>query len=741
MGLFVSPAWAVKAAVWEQEQPKDFTAGKLENVVVTSLGEVMLGRETKTFFESEDSIEVINALARAGDGKIYAASGPGGVVYQIDGEKVSKFAVLPKGGTIFSLLFAGDGRLLAGTGGGEQAMVYLIDGKGKVTVFYEPKEAKYVWAMARGRSGEIYAATGVEGHLHVVNADGTGGKVLADIKPKNLLCLAFGPTGDLYAGTDTDGLVYRISSDDGRAFVLYDAKEPEISSIVVDKKGNVYASTASADAARPGRKIADKPGGKPDNSAGKSSDKEPSAPSSQPVPKDKNQSGESKKAETKKPKKIPTSLGRAITQESVPKDGNAIYRIDIEGFVTEVFREPVMILSMAEDKGTIYAATGNEGRIYQITPAEDRTTMLAKLEPSQATSLLKMDDGRLLVATANAGGLVWVSDKYASKGSLVSKPLDAGQIVKWGRVSWEAKLPEGTKLSIATRSSNVADEESEAWEDYSTEMDASSPQQIPSVNARFLQYRLTFETTDGKATGLLSKVKIARIEENSPPRISSLEVLSASSAVKKPGIPSKVKSAIGGSSIGRSKSAPPDYKWVAMWKAEDPNKDPLVYDVFFRQLGNQLWIRMAEDTKESAHVWDTRTVGDGNYEVRVVAKDCKGNPPGTELTYGRISDPILVDNTLPEVAITKAAPEGSDMVEVHAQFSDSASSIASADYTVDSDDEWIPIAPADDIFDSPSESVIFFIEDLKPGEHRIAIRVRDSQGNTRYASRSVRLGN
>ena len=118
MGLVVSQVLAVKPEVWEHEQPKDFTAGKLENIVVSSLGEVMLGRETETFFESEDDTEVFNALAQAGDGKIYAASGPHGVIYQIDGNKVNRFATLPGGGTIFSLLFAGDGRLLAGTGGG-----------------------------------------------------------------------------------------------------------------------------------------------------------------------------------------------------------------------------------------------------------------------------------------------------------------------------------------------------------------------------------------------------------------------------------------------------------------------------------------------------------------------------------------------------------------------------------------------------------------------------------------------
>ena len=34
--------------------------------------------------------------------------------------------------------------------------------------------------------------------------------------------------------------------------------------------------------------------------------------------------------------------------------------------------------------------------------------------------------------------------------------------------------------------------------------------------------------------------------------------------------------------------------------------------------------------KETFQIWNTRTVSDGMYEVRVVATDIKGNPPGIE---------------------------------------------------------------------------------------------------------------
>src|SRR5947207_385514 len=90
-------ALAVKPEEWKIEQPKDFLAGTAENAVVSSQGEVTLGRKVKTLQKLGEEDQVVNALARAGDGKIYAATGPHGRIYQIDGETVKEFAKLPDG--------------------------------------------------------------------------------------------------------------------------------------------------------------------------------------------------------------------------------------------------------------------------------------------------------------------------------------------------------------------------------------------------------------------------------------------------------------------------------------------------------------------------------------------------------------------------------------------------------------------------------------------------------------------
>ena len=751
--VMAAPAWAVKPASWVHDQPKDFVTGEAKSVVVSSQGEVMLGRESKVLYDAEKQAETINALAQAEDGTIYAASGPGGHIYRIKGERADKFATLADG-NVFSLVLAQDGRLLAGTGGGEKARIYAINAKGESSVFFEPAGAKYIWALARGAKGEIYAATGTEGQLYVVDADGKNGKVLADLKPKNLLCMAFGHDEMIYVGTDEDGLVYRINPSSGKPYVMYDAGEAEVSSLTVDDEGNIFAATAAADQARPGRAVADKPGGKPDGTG--AADPKKSA-GSQPATAS-NKSGEqaketAKEAPTKPEKKNsllamlasraaggkPTAQG-AATVGGTPGSGNAIYRIDTFGFVTEVFREPVMILDLAEHEGTLYAATGNEGRVYAITPRQDTKAMIAKLESNQATALLLLDDGNLIVGTANAPKVLRLAKGFATKGTLVSKPLDAGQIVKWGRLRWDAVVPTGTKLTIATRSGNVGDEESDAWDDWSAELDATLAQQITSPGARFLQYRLTLETTKPDATAKLTRLSLARIEENRPPLISGLEVLSAVQEAKKPTSNPKVKQLASTVSYGDADAPSPEFHEVVKWNAEDPNQDTLMYEVFYRQVGQSKWIRIAKELKETLHIWDTRTVPDGPYEVRVSADDRAANGAGGELQDARVSDPFVVDNTPPEVTIDRVERVGKSGVRLHATASDRLTPLAEAGYRVDSQEEGRSIQADDEVFDSLEEGFTITLQDLEPGDHWIGIRVSDDHGNARYVTQSVTVG-
>ncbi len=76
---------------------------------------------------------------------------------------------------------------------------------------------------------------------------------------------------------------------------------------------------------------------------------------------------------------------------------------------------------------------------------------------------------------------------------MLSEVLDAKIISKWGALRWEGDTPEGTSVSVAVRSGNVA-EPDDTWSDWSAEQTDAEQAVIAAPAARFLQYRVTLAT-------------------------------------------------------------------------------------------------------------------------------------------------------------------------------------------------------------------------------------------------------
>ncbi|MFQ6049061.1 MAG: hypothetical protein ACE5K7_06825, partial [Phycisphaerae bacterium] len=403
-----------------------------------------------------------------------------------------------------------------------------------------------------------------------------------------------------------------------------------------------------------------------------------------------------------------------------------------------VFRQPVTILCMVQADGRLIVGTGNEGRIYQIDPAAEEVAVLARLGSNQVSALLRTRGGLICAGTANAAGLHVLSAGYAARGTFVSRVLDAGQICRWGHARVWASKQTGTEVRLATRSGNLAEPDEATWSDWSAEMPTDGPVAISSPPARFLQYRLTLTTNDRAATPVIEKVELARLEDNRPPRVQDIRLV----ATDRQGKPRRQRGAGGDARPGRRPrlGAPqPQDLWLIKWVASDPNDDRLIYDLYFRQADRTGWILLAEDLDKPQHLWDTRSVADGRYHIRVVAKDQPDNPPRMALSGVRISDLVVVDNSPPQIRDVQQNPAGSDGIRISARLADRWTNIVSCHYSVDSHDEWVAVLPIDGIFDSPEEAVRFTIEGLSAGQHTIAIRAVDQQDNAGYAVLAVTI--
>jgi hypothetical protein len=329
---------------------------------------------------------------------------------------------------------------------------------------------------------------------------------------------------------------------------------------------------------------------------------------------------------------------------------------------------------------------------------------------------------------ANVGGLASMGSGYAPEGNYTSEVFDATQSSKFGKIQLHGTLPAGTTLTIATRSGNVKEPTEASWSKWSDEQSAAEFVQTKSPSARFFQYRFTFASKAPTASAVVNDVDVAYLMPNLPPQIRGIKVILGSKNAPPPQpAPEGAEPPSGPPPI------PSGRIQTISWDAGDPNNDPLVYSLFYRQGINAPWILLKDKLKETNYEWDTRSVADGRYQVKVVASDAAANPVGMGKTANRVSDTVLVNNTPPTIGDIKTAVNG-DSVTITLRAVDRTGTIAAVDYAVDSSQDWQAATPSDTMFDSPESAATLTAAKLAPGPHEIALRVTDNRGNQAFQS-------
>ena len=95
-----------------------------------------------------------------------------------------------------------------------------------------------------------------------------------------------------------------------------------------------------------------------------------------------------------------------------------------------------------------------------------------------------------------------------------------------------------------------------------------------------------------------------------------------------------------------------------VWKADDENDDRLEFDVFYRREGETTWKPLKHGLWDPIFVWDTTSVPDGTYYVKIAASDAPSNSPATALVGELESVSFDVDNTPPVVEVQSATRSG-----------------------------------------------------------------------------------
>jgi hypothetical protein len=98
------------------------------------------------------------------------------------------------------------------------------------------------------------------------------------------------------------------------------------------------------------------------------------------------------------------------------------------------------------------------------------------------------------------------------------------------------------------------------------------------------------------------------------------------------------------------------------WKAEDDNNDELSYDVFYRREGDTTWRMLKSDLRDTLLVWDTSSVPNGTYVMKVLASDRKANPAEVALAGELESSSFEIDNVAPTVQIGSLRKDGTRFI-------------------------------------------------------------------------------
>jgi hypothetical protein len=681
---------AAKVKVWHHNTPAAHEKSQFKHAVLSSEGVVRLSRQLRPL-AGLDATHVWD-LAEDKDGNLFVATGDEGKIFKVTADGKASVVHTSDDSQVLCLAAAADGAIYAGTG--PTGHILRIDPRGGVKEFCDTGEG-YVWALAVDpKTQHLFAGTGPKGKILRVSPEGKASLFYAT-KQEHILCVAADAEGTVYAGTDKGGLVYRIDPK-GKAFVLYQAAQAEIRALTVTPDG-VYFGTSSPTKRR-GTAGSDV-GGRGVNVAALGNAAFAALGVDPKEEKEKAAPGGTAAQESKEPK------GSAAPAPSSPSGGeNSVYRIAPDGTVREVFREKALVLSLLRQGQRFFVGTGMEGQLFEVDEATRERSEIARLDHGQVLCLHRRRDGSIVLGAGDPGKLFVLQDRYAAQGTVVSEVLDAKIISKWGSLRWQADTPEGTEVTVAVRSGNVA-EPDETWSDWSAEQTDPRQATITAPTARFLQYRLTLATENPAVSPAVRGVTLRYMTTNQAPEVTKLEVpdLNATNLDN----PKKLK-----------------FKWAAT----DANEDDLTYSVHVRKEGWKNWVQLEEDLEKAEYEWDTTTTPSGVYQLKVVASDRKDNPEGDALTGERVSVPFVVCHTPPAVAVKVVGMEGEQAV-LEATATSSLVRLTAASYALDGK-KWVNVFPVDGLFDSNTETFKFKTEGLKPGTHVLVLRVRDAAGNT-----------
>ena len=449
----------------------------------------------------------------------------------------------PSAPFIWTLAAGADGSVYAG--GGNDGQVWQISRDGKSRVAFDAAELE-VHALATAADGSLFVGTSPDGRVYRVGATGTS-SVFFDPDDKYIWALAVDQQGRLYVATGDKGVIYRVSSE-GRSEVFFRAQTTHVTSLAFASDGQILAGTES-----PGRVVRITPAGKAfvlldspyreirgvrTSAAGTiyavaingkaPASEQPAAPPSQEP--QRNAPVPSVSTEIMAVTVIDTSAptpGAPPAQRapSPPAAKGAVYRIDPSGGSDVIweFTDDQPFDLSVEGGGSLLVATGGAGKIYRLAGEPWRAMLVTRLDAQQATAILPAGPVTYL-ATSNPARVVRLDGGRAAEGQYLSEAKDAGTVASWGTLTWRSIDAAPGQIEVSTRSGNTAVPD-DTWSEWAGPYQKAEGEAAKSPPARYFQWKAVLKERPQRQQGpVLVAFSVAYLQRNVRPRVTSIAV-------------------------------------------------------------------------------------------------------------------------------------------------------------------------------------------------------------------------
>jgi len=440
---------------------------------------------------------------------------------------------------------------------------------------------------------------------------------------------------------------------------------------------------------------------------------------------------------------------------------SVIYRIQADGLVVSIWESNTDLLVAAYSDTWGWLGGGKPSL------ESEQVALLTLEEPGSFRPLATWNGGDLidllvqpqesghdqvLACLANPGQVFLLEHSTDVGGIATANPLDGGQPTHWGRLSWIGDRGQGRlRWSVRGGARSTPDDTWTEWSKPWTEHD----HKIDLPPSRYLQWRVQFDDTG--LEGYVKSITVSSYDPNRRPRIHDLviknqgELLIGGLLTRSENVTENFKSGLRVEyNVPKKTDRHADLLRAAKvrplqtvtWRAQDPNGDRLIYQLDYQQVGHDSWWPIGEDHLQELETWDTATVPDGMYVVRLQASDRLDNPQSEALTVEKMSLAFQVDNTPPEISKLKLEST-EDGFRISLRAVDAVSYLAGARLELP-DGSSERLDPNDRICDSKREDFaahITFPRENRPELQlpwRIRVLVGDRHGNVVVQEGEVR---